>query len=235
MLRRTQSHPAARFVALVALTWTGNASSAHAQLAADPPENHRITLQADALETALYDAYVDFDGLALLGVFRSAIIGVNEAYCALSNLLPSQDGFDTVDALLGFGCLAGAATLFVMTVMRANGIGEESESARDRWNRFKQARGHAVNDNLLARYEGELAEAAGRSASQRLFGTVIGVLSFVAAAVVIPLTAVGEIDSTLGVVLGTGTILVGGLSLVALGVESPAEAALRRYRTDWGR
>ena len=189
-----------------------------------------IDAQADALESALFDAYVGFDGLALLGVFRSAIIGVNESYCALSNLLPDQDGIGTVDALLGIGCLAGAATLFAMTVMRADDIGEENELARDRYLRFQRAREHDLSPGTLARYESELESAADRGATQRLVGTVIGILSFVAAAVIVPLTAAGEIDSTLGVVLGTGTVLVGGMSLVALGVESPAESALRRYR-----
>ena len=182
------------------------------------------------LELALRLPTYDFDGVSFISASRSLITGVLETYCATGMLLPDEDGLETVDVILGAGCLLGATTLYIMGIRKLLHPSEERRAV-ERLARFEALRsGAGLSDEDVALFENELHGAARRDRRRRIIEIIFGGLNIVATATLAGLTARGRIHSTTGTSIATGTAALGVLSLSSIFVRSPSERAWSNYQ-----
>ena len=194
-----------------------------------------LRMHANVLEDALRTTYTELDDLILLSVLRSAITGVNQAYCAIDNLVPQDDQqLSTIDYMVGIGCAAATVALFAISAVTAGGLRADEED-RDRLERFRAARRRGLTDQDLQDFELELEDAASSATVERVLGIAMGTASLGTAIVAVVLAAAGVIDAMDGTTLAVGSSLVATVSFPVLAIDSPAETALQRYRSQTGR
>ncbi|MEM7609809.1 MAG: hypothetical protein AAF411_31065, partial [Myxococcota bacterium] len=135
-----------------------------------------------ALEAALRLPTYDFDAVSFISSSRSLVTAVLETYCAAGLLTPDEEGAETLDIVLGVGCLLGATTLYITGIRRLVRPVEERR-AIERLARFDAlvAEG-ALGDAEVRVFEGELRAAARRDRRRRIFEIVFGGANLVATA-----------------------------------------------------
>ncbi|MEM9189750.1 MAG: hypothetical protein AAGF12_11275 [Myxococcota bacterium] len=194
------------------------------------PEEAEQPVTAEEIETLLAAhefAYTHLDGVALIASIRSGITAVYEAYCAARFLIPERDGYSALPLALGIGCLAATATLVVIT---ANRIAELNHPEDHLAAIRALGSGDEISRTEFARFEADLEDAAAASMRRWWLSMIFGVLEVAASGVLIGLTVDGRIDGGAGASIATGTGVVGLLSLSALFITPPAEAAWQAYR-----
>jgi len=189
-----------------------------------PPEPSRREL---SLEASLRVAALEFDAVSFLGSQRTILMGIFETYCAVELLIPPEEGFRTLDFVLGLGCLVGASTLLVMGIRRLL-YPKEGVDSHERLVQFYRDRraGHVE----LAAYEEALFDAARRDRRRRWVRFSLGVLELGAAATVAGLTGRDRIERTAGASIAIGTAIIAILGLVHAALRSPAERAAEQHR-----
>ena len=193
---------------------------------ADP----RLTAPDDRparLEVALRHAAYAFDAPSFLAAQRAALVAVFEAYCGFGNVL--QNERTTVELVVGIGCFVGAATL-TYVAFRNFVRPSAPAAALARYERFYGARREGLTFEELESTELALERAARGDRRRRLVGGVLGMLNFVATAVLAGLVARDRLDSRVGTSIATGTAVVGVLGVTALTIRGPSERALHEYR-----
>ena len=194
-----------------------------------------LRFRANALEDALRTTYTELDDLILLSVLRSAITGVNQAYCAIDNLVPQgEQQLTTIDYMVGIGCAAATVALFAISAVTAGGLRADDDD-RDRLERFRDARRRGLTEEDMREFEVELEDAASGATIERVLGMVMGTASLGTAIVAVVLAAAGVIDAMDGTTLAVGSSLVATVSFPVLAIDSPAETALQRYRSQTNR
>jgi hypothetical protein len=196
-------------------------------LAEGEVEEMQLSVREQSLETSLRMASVEFDGVSFLGAQRTILMGIFETYCAVELLIPPEEGFRTLDFVLGLGCLLGASTLYVMGIRRLLSPKEGTES-HDRLVQFYTDRREGDVD--LDGYEEALFDAARRDRRRRWVRFSLGVLELGAAATVAGLTGRDRIDRTTGTSIAIGTTIIAIMGLVNAWMRSPAERAAERHR-----
>lgn len=179
------------------------------------------------LEVALRHAAYSFDAPSFLAAQRAALVAVFEAYCGFGNVL--QNERTTVELVVGIGCFVGAATL-TYVAFRNFVRPSAPAAALARYERFYDARREGLTFEELESTELALERAARGDRRRRLVGGVLGMLNFVATAVLAGLVARDRLDSRVGTSIATGTAVVGVLGVTALTIRGPSERALHEYR-----
>jgi hypothetical protein len=215
-------------VTLVALHAAGaQAQEAEAETRAEAAAEE----ETQALEAALRIPVERFDGIRFIGAARAATTAIYEIYCGASMLIPDpeDDGVDGVDLALGIGCLVGSATLFVISGLGIADLADDSEHF-DRLRRFRRAARDGLTHDERLLFERELAADADGARVRRGFSIGLGTALVIAAGVVAGLTVGDVIEGAPGVAISTGCALTGLASLLAIFLDSPAEAALRAWQ-----
>lgn len=194
-----------------------------------PPTPREVALDAsrvDRLESALRTAAHRFDPVSYLAAQRSMLVAVFEAYCAVGFLVPPSD--DNVEIAVGAGCLVGAATLAFMTY-RGFARPRAGRDARERLERFIDARERGITGADLDSLEADLRAGARKDRRRRWIGFAYGVLNLAATATLAGLTARDRIGRTPGTVIATGTGAVGVLGISSVFLEGSSEYAWNRF------
>lgn len=193
-------------------------------VAAEEPERSE---RERSLEASLRMASLDFDGVSFLGAQRSILTGIFETYCAVELLIPPEEGFRTLDFVLGLGCLLGATTSLVMGIRR---LLHPTEGTRSHERLVQFYTDRRAGDLDVDRYEEALFDAARRDRRRRWVRFSLGVLELGAAATVAGLTGRDRIDRTTGASIAIGTTIIAIMGLVNAWMRSPAERAAERHR-----
>ncbi|MEO0323815.1 MAG: hypothetical protein AAF447_12720 [Myxococcota bacterium] len=185
--------------------------------------------QALRMEAALARAAYRLDPPQLLAAERSLLTAVYESYCAVDLLIPRQEGYRTVDVVLGVGCALGAAALYVASIRRFR-LARDAPEAMGLLRSYQATlRQGPLLESLLHSTETRLRDMARRGRRRRLIEGVFGIANFVASATLSGLTARDRIDREVGVVVATGTASIGVISLASWFTRSSAEQALALY------
>ncbi len=198
------------------------------ETAAEPP-SLVPEAQAHRMEAALARATYRLDPPQLLAGERSLLTAVYETYCAVDLLLPREEGYRTVDVVLGVGCALGATALYVASVRRFRKARDAPDAMALLRSYQATLREGPLLASLLRTTEVELRELAHRGRRRRLIEGAFGVANFIASATLAGLTARERIDRSVGVVVATGTASIGVISLAAWFTRSSAEQALSLY------
>jgi len=205
----------------------GAEREAFAPPAETQPDPRRIL----SLERALAHVALLPDPVEAVDVARGMTTALFELTCGIGLLLPpAGERLSLTDGLLGAGCLAASIGLFVASGLRLARLADRG-SARARWRRFQRAAQKETLDQAdLRRFERSLFADEAATRRTRAAGVALGIAALVVSAVVGGLTAAGEVEARVGTVTSAGTFVVGGLGLVLLALESPAERAATVHR-----
>ena len=141
-------------------------------------------------------------------------------------LLPPSD--ETLEVVVGSGCLLGAATLAFMTY-RGFARPRAGRDAQARLERFIDARERGLTLEDVESLEADLRRGARKDRRRRWVGFVYGMLNLAATATLAGLTARDRIGRTPGTVIATGTAAVGVLGISSVFVEGSSEYAWNRF------